>query len=351
MHNLIISQSVKLLASPDDGSPVILREHNGQQVLVAEGTGLLHPVIDGILILLSREDRCYELEIASVSSVLDSEDPLMAEAARRTLELLESRKGKTSFAWEDEEHWTREYASETADIIDDSKWNDRLWQRSPLVAAAGISGKISLVDVGCGEGQNFRGLLQKRISPDSLYIGADISLAGLRLNRRRNAWSNALFIVCSVDKLPLRPMSVDLICYFGILHHTENKAHNLPAHLNKLKPGGKVILHEAIVRARILGNRFRPHESAHEERFDVRDLQEEIRKHPELVRVTYWQTLMSIFCSASRRVFGSAVLLNPVSFKIITAVDRFCIFMLGPWLPWFRGGEVAAVLERPIGPQ
>ena len=345
--NVIISENIGLIVSPDDGSRVILGGHEGQLILLAEGTGLLHPVIDGILILLSREDRSYELESESVSAVLNSGDPNMVDAAMRTMEVLVSRKGKRSFAWEDEEHWTKEYSREISGQMDDSLWNDRLWQRMPLVEAAGVAGKVILADLGCGEGQNFRGLIQKRISPDSLYIGADISFAGLRLNRQRNAWPNALFIVCSVDKLPLQAMSVDFICYFGILHHTENKAHNLPAHLNILKPGGKIILHEGIERARILGDRFRPNESAHEERFDLKDLQEEIKANPELVRVTYWQTFMSIFWTGCRRLFGPAVLLNPVSFKIITVIDKICILVLGPWIPWFRGGEIVALLERP----
>lgn len=336
-----------LLVSPDDGGPLILVEKDGDQALLSESAGLLYPILDDIPVLLAREDRSYELEFAAVDVFRRAEDGKIKEVAERTIELLEQRKGQKSFAWEDEVHWTKEYAKMAPNEVDDSKWNDRLWQRSPLVESAEVGNIESLVDIGCGEGQNFRNLLKTRIPADCLYIGADISLAGLRLNRKRNAWENAMFIVCSADRLPLKPLSVDLICYFGVLHHTENKAKNFSVHMDLLRPGGKIILHEAIERPCILGDRFRRHQSAHEERFDLRELEEEIGRFPDMLGVRCWKMRHSIFWSGCARLFGSRPFLNPVPFKIMTWIDNACIRILGPILPWFRGGEVLAVLFRP----
>jgi len=318
-------------------------------MLMAPSTGLLHPVIDDIAILLNREDRSWELEAPVIGSFLAkaNPDPELTEAGQRTMALLQSRRGLKSFAWEDEEHWTREYAAATDAVEDGTKWNDRIWQRQELLPSADIRGTMTVVDIGCGEGQNFRSLLADRVAHDSLYIAADISLAGLKLNRRKNNRAHALYIVCSADNLPLASSSADLICYFGILHHTKNKEQNLPAHLEILKPGGRIILHEAIERARILSDKFRPHESAHEERFDVRNLRAVIAASPKKVRVRFWKTLGSVAPTAACRIFGSRLMRKKLFFKSLSAVDRACIAILGPVLPWFRGGEVMAVLERP----
>jgi SAM-dependent methyltransferase len=341
-----------LLVSPDDGTTLTLHQGGGQSVFLAAGTGLLHPVIDNIAVLLSRDDRSCELEAGVLEAFLadDQLSPELSDAARRTLALLESRRGIRSFAWEDEEHWNKEYAATENAAADDTKWNDRIWQHQNSMATAGVRGTMTILDIGCGEGQLFRQLFRQRIAPESLYIGADISLAGLKLNRKLNAWPNALYILCSADSLPLAPSSVDLICYFGVLHHTKNKEKNLPVHLGILKPGGRIILSEAIERARILSDRFRPGESAHEERFDVRDLQTILAASPEKVRVLSWKTRLSVFYSGAARLLGSKLVRTKPIYDFLAAVDHLCIATLGRVLPWFRGAEVMTVLERPAKP-
>jgi len=260
---------------------------------------------------------------------------------------LESRKGQRSFAWEDEEFWSRTYEKSSVQPPDDSGWNDRIWQRESVVKAAKVGGAITLVDIGCGEGQNFRCVLRSRVAPESVYVAVDISLSGLKLNRKRNAWPNSLYILCSADKLPLAPQSTDLICYFGVLHHTKNKEKNLPAHLNILRPGGQIVLCEAVERARILGARFTPEQSAHEERFDVKSLAAEIASQPDKVQVLFWRMRLSVFISMMGRLLGPRPFLWRPSYEVLSFIDRMFITFLGPVLPWFRGGEVLAALKRP----
>lgn len=343
-----LSLYASLLVSPDDRSRLSLHQSGGEFAFLAEGTGLLHPVIDDAAILLSREDRSCELEAPAILAFSGSSrsNPELASAAERTLALLESRRGLKSFAWEDEEHWARKYSAAANVVEDATRWNDRIWQRQELLAAANVRGTMTVVDIGCGEGQNFRSLIKDRLNCGSLYIALDISLGGLQLNRRRNGWPNAIYVVGSADHLPLASSCADLICYFGILHHTKNKEKNLPAHLEVLKPGGKIIMHEAIERARILSDRFRQGQSAHEERFDVRALRAIIASSASIVTIRFWKTMLTVVSSAAGRIFGRRVMrIRPV-FKCVAAIDRACITILGPILPWCRGGEVMAVLER-----
>lgn len=332
------------LASPDDGRPLRLVAHAGQWALFSTTADALYPIIDGIPILLGEPDRSYELEGEVIRAFLSASEAPVRLAATKTMALLESRKGLRSFAWEDEEHWTAEYSKAASETLDDTKWKDRIWQRQPAVDAAAIQDVKVVLDIGCGEGQNSRSLLVEPLPEDCLYIGVDISLAGLRLNRSRCPWKRALFVVCSADRLPFAEQTVDLICYFGILHHIEQKAEGLPAHLKRLRPEGRVILHEAVDRPRILSDRFRQHESAHEERFDVRDLERIIEKDPA-IEVRYWEMRHSIFWSFWVRAFGPKAMLRRRSYAALHWVDALCIRILGPLLPWFRGGEVLGALR------
>jgi len=347
MQALTIERYTAMLVSPDDGGAVSLHRSGDNWAFLAPGTGLLHPVIDDIAVLLSADDRSFELESAPVQAFLDAgPPPELEDAARRTLTLLESRRGQTSFAWEDEAYWSEAYRRDASSPPDDSGWNDRVWQRTPLVDAAGVNGTVTIVDIGCGEGQNFRCLLKSRLAPESIYVAVDISLAGLNLARSRNAWTNSLYVLCSADDLPIAPQTADLICYFGLLHHTRNKEKNLSTHLRLLRPGGHIILAEAIERPRILPDRFRTDQSAHEERFDVKDLEARIATPPGALEIVYWKTRLTVFWSGMARVFGTRPMRYRPSNMALSFIDQACIKILGPVIPWFRGAEVLAVLKR-----
>lgn len=74
---------------------------------------------------------------------------------------------------------------------------------------------------------------------------------------------------------------VDVVCFFGVLHHTAGKEKTLLAYAQKVREGGKVMLAEAVDRPRAtvgLLRRFWPddEESEHEERMDVRPFRKTI---------------------------------------------------------------------------
>ena len=104
------------------------------------------------------------------------------------------------------------------------------------------------LDVGCGTGQPFRFRLSKALTDSSKYIATDISISALRFNRSVNDHKNSLYIVASADCLPFKNSVIDTITYFGILHHAERQADTVPENADFLKPGGAIIIQEAIKR-------------------------------------------------------------------------------------------------------
>ncbi len=252
---------------------------------------LVYPVAEGIPVLLGQRSRNYNLE-----------SPLLQEMERQpgagrnlqdclenTRRLLESGRGQKSWEWEDEEYWAGHYAAQL-DQAEAGNWNDRTWQREFLVgrlaARTDLKGK-TILDIGCGEGQNFRLLLARYSDAATLYIATDISLDGLKLNRARNPHEKSLYVLCSADALPFKPGVIDCLCYFGILHHTERKAATVPRDSELLKIGGFIIIHEAVAKASRLAPAWlkqalarlwgaAAETSAHEENVDRKDLLRQI---------------------------------------------------------------------------
>jgi len=59
---------------------------------------------------------------------------------------------------------------------------------------------------------------------------------------------NSSYILCSEDyELPFHN-TIDVLCYFGILHHTKNKSDNIQKDKRLLRKNGYLILAEAVDR-------------------------------------------------------------------------------------------------------
>ena len=215
---------------------------------------LIYPVKDGIPIVLAKEARNYDLEyplIKKIEKRLSNGSFASSEYIEKTLNLIVPKKETSSWEWEDERYWSNKYAFEIRKKME-KNWNDRIWQRESLVEELTNRMKLrgkTVLDVGCGEGQNFRILLSKYCDQDTLYIGTDISFTALKLNRTRNKHRNSLFVLCSADyELPFEDHTVDVLCYFGILHHTKNKSDNIHKDKRVLRKNGCVILSESLDR-------------------------------------------------------------------------------------------------------
>jgi len=233
---IILEEYLKLFVCPDCKRNLGKIEGFQKQLLgfYCQKCGVFFPVKDDIPILLAKEARNFDLEYPLIKNLRRNYQTIhsvkLCKFIKKTLDLLMSKRDILSYEWDDEKFWSRKYARE---MIAGTKknWNDRIWQRELFVKK--LTNRLSLeskaiLSVGCGEGQNFRFLLKKYCDENSLYIATDISFEALKLNRSRNTHRNSLYVLCSADyELPFLDNTIDVLCYFGILHHTKNKSNNI----------------------------------------------------------------------------------------------------------------------------
>ena len=281
-----------------------------------------------------------------------------AEAARiavdATLSLLRGLDGDKSWEWEDEAYWREKYRAQMKRVlagerVDESRWGFRFWQREFLVErlpAALWQPGVTILDIGSGPGHDFRLLLSPHFDPGSLYVAADVCLEALRLNRLRNPHSNALYVLCSADRLPFRDATMDLVCYFGILHHTERQAGTIEEDSRLIRPGGVAILHEALTRLSARPS-FLPVEdggSQHEHTIDRGELMEGIRRAPGLeIRAERWghTAVMGLGKMVLRRWVRARA-----AYEFVSAVDVLFMKLFGRFWGHFEPAEVLLVLAK-----
>jgi ubiquinone/menaquinone biosynthesis C-methylase UbiE len=94
----------------------------------------------------------------------------------------------------------------------------------------------SILDMGCGTGAFTQRLKQE--FPSANVLGMDISEQCI--NRARKSYADILFSAGDVEKTNLDSHSIDIICYFGALHHFPD-FNNVAREAGRiLRPGGKV---------------------------------------------------------------------------------------------------------------
>ena len=348
-------QLLDLLACPDCRGDLELFDFGSPdaRLLACHGCEILFPIADGIPVLLPRNARSRELEQCTLeaSSKLDTQESpeWLGRYMTQTVELLPRSQGKESWEWEDEEYWSEEYERQSAEDYD-KNWNDRIWQREflldRLTAESSLQGK-TILDVGCGQGQNFRQLLHPHCDDESVYIAADVSMAGLRLNRRRNPHGRALYILCSADRLPLRTGSVDLLCYFGILHHTERKGATMAEDSRLLRAGGHMVVHEALDRPHLTPEFLKRNivESAHEERIPREEFLGHVRSLTEMHVVCSRQT-HTILLGGMMKLLRWPMIHSKTFFSAVSALDVLSRRALGEVVPFFCPGEVLMLLRK-----
>jgi ubiquinone/menaquinone biosynthesis C-methylase UbiE/uncharacterized protein YbaR (Trm112 family) len=310
---------------------------------------LIFPVKEGILIILAKEVRNYELEyqlLLDIKTRLSAKgDVVLNNAIERTIELVKDKKGSSSWQWDDEQFWSKEYANFSQNNVQ-KNWNDRLWQRQILMSK--LSEKVCLnekviFDVGCGEGQNFRYLVFPYCTPTSLYIATDISFAALKINRQRNPHKNSIYILCSADhELPVCNNSIDLLCYFGILHHTKNKHKNIEKGKRVLAENGFVMFSESVDRFS-LGSLDSENSSAHEELINKEALIEEF-SHATLIKIIIREESTPILTLAVK-LFPRILLSDRKLFSILLFFDVTIASSIGRKLDFLSGGEILGLLQ------
>ena len=307
------------------------------------------PVRDSIFIILDACSRNPSIELPLVEKMAGAADSDEARAAcRATTERLRNRPA-ASYAWLDEEHWSREYG-EQLDAGAQKNWNDRLWQREPLFDLARSAlrrspGPRTVVDFGCGEGQDFRTFLVDHMEDTDRYVALDISLPGLLLNRAHNPHKNALYIIGSADKPPLRDGIADVVICLGVLHHMERKAKGLPS-VARLVDRGAILLSDPI-NGHFLPERFRLHRddrSAHDDTLDYDALQQELERTN--LQVMYERRFSGLVYIMLLAWFRRTLLKRRWVHTAAHRVDAATSWLLGRWIGLFRPRSLLLGLWR-----
>lgn len=314
---------------------------------------LVFPVIEDVPILLNNDLRNYDLEHDKVNEIkmIASEKGLsdIIGYANHTIDLFNKNMGKKRWAWEDEIFWSKEYKNNLN--FEEIEMSERMWLRSfltdRLIKDTDMGGK-TILDVGCGDGQSFRSLLSGHCMPSTVYIACDISFNGIILNRRRNKHKNSLYVLCSADHIPLIDKSVDVICYFGVLHHLEKKENTAALNLKLLKENGYVILDEALDRkemklfARLFGSNLE--KSEHEEYINGKNLLKIIRNHG--MRVVVKRECNTPFFTLMFMTLQDPILKNRKLFNFIASIDIMIIKSIGKITNHFGPGEMLLLAKN-----
>jgi len=316
-----------------------------------KGCQIIFPLKDDTPIILARDARNFDLEYSLVKNIerkfSNNSFGELQKSIKRTLDLLLTKKDVLTWEWEDEEFWTKKYAKENiSEVKEKEKWryNDRIWQREPLVKE--LIGRLSLKDktilsIGCGEGQNFRFLLSNYCDEKSLYIATDISFEALALNRSRNTHKNSLYILCAADyEFPFLNNAVDVLCYFGILHHTKNKSDNIQKDKRLVRKNGYIIIAEAIERPTLPFwiTKYRSESSAHEERIRKKNLLKRLGKDKG-TEVVFAREQRTPFFTGMITLFRRAMLCNRKLFRLVSYLDIITM-TLGQMFPFLGGCEI-----------
>ena len=346
----------KILACPDCRGIIRTIDINQRTLgFFCEACNVIYPVKDDIPLLLPKRARNYGLEYELIENNRNEASnhsiSWLEDLSKTTLDLLEASKNAKSWEWEDEEFWSKEYQKESKSVIL-KNWNDRIWQRvflvKSLVSVTDLNGK-TILDVGCGEGQNFRLRLSKYCDETTLYIAGDISIEGLKRNRSHNRHNKSLSVLCSADSLPFHRQTIDILCYFGILNHTERKAGTIPEDSKLVKNGGYILIHEALEwRGSSLMPNFlksKTEESAHEERIKQEELLLQVRKVKN-IEIVADREMHTIFFAAIMRFMGNVMTRNKALFCFILDLDILFIKLFGGTISLFKPAGIMLLVRK-----
>jgi SAM-dependent methyltransferase/uncharacterized protein YbaR (Trm112 family) len=318
----------------------------------------IYPIKEDIPIVLPPQSRNPHIELPLLNEIITNKElknnVKIIEMFENTISIIKSVKQK-SWEWEDEEFWSTTYNNNLKSKIK-KNWNDRIWQRKTLINKLPLGlfdTKINILDIGCGEGQNFRELFRKKISNESIYVATDISFNALILNRQKNNFVNSLYILCSADYLPFEDNIFDVILLFGILHHTHSKEKILSSVNNIFKQKGYCLVHEAIVHNEDeLSNHLKNikksvksgNDSYHEERIILKNLLLEIEYNN--YSFIFKRQENSYYFFRLFNLIRNLLLKYEFLFRFLSFIDRVIIKVFNGKIKKFNSNEILLLLQK-----
>jgi SAM-dependent methyltransferase len=151
-------------------------------------------------------------------------------------------------------------------VEDEMEWWNPWWDREPAFAYSPVSGLRGrsrernlfsrvrgrlpttpvVIEMGAGDSRTAAGLLGP-----ARYIATDVSSHALRAGRALLS-PDAVSVQCDAVEWPFRPGSADLVLILGVLHHLSDWRAALDRACRTVRPGGFLLLHEAVTKPRVL---------------------------------------------------------------------------------------------------
>lgn len=167
------------------------------------------------------------------------------------LALLPSETSALHAGWVEDEMawWNPAYERETARPFSPvAGLRGRSRERNLFGVVRGRLGPLPLViEMGAGTSLTAAGLLGP-----ARYVATDLSAPALRSGRRHLA-SDAVSVQADAVFWPFREGVADLVVVLGVLHHLSDWRAALERACAVVRPGGFLLLHEAVTKPRVLG--------------------------------------------------------------------------------------------------
>ena len=163
----------------------------------------------------------------------------------------EARSGEEDVRWiEDELEWWNPWHD--AETLQPFRPRSGLRGRSREKHLLGrVRGRVGdhpiVIEMGAGVSRTVAGLW-----PDGpRYVATDISLPALQAGRRMLGPQTAS-VQCDAVTWPFRESSADVVLILGVLHHLSDWRAALERACRTVRPGGFLLLHEAVTKPRVL---------------------------------------------------------------------------------------------------
>ncbi|OGW29171.1 MAG: hypothetical protein A2X59_08140 [Nitrospirae bacterium GWC2_42_7] len=240
----------KVLVCPRTREPLEYVSLDTEAGFLCPATGVLYPVIDGIIIMAPITDDVKKLCLAFFKRQSGALTILGGQfSINETFKALSLVTLAETIDWSSEEmrYWEQRFEKQ----LKDSDWGRTGWNRTLprqklLERLPEEVHRKVILEIGCGGASTLYDVYGETIEK---YIGLDLSFNACRLAKR--LFPKGLIIQASAESLPLKTESVDLIVAYGVLHHLPHHEQQLTVFLPILKPGGFFIGSDPVLKPRI----------------------------------------------------------------------------------------------------
>ena len=323
-------------------------------VLVCDVCEHVYPVADGIPILLRTGTRNTKMELAIFERLLTKcKEPSLTERIIRETELLKNIKFLGSWEWDDVDFWDKAYETNWEKLKTGDKsffeklLPERILQRRPemgLIKSHTQNYDGVTVEVGAGTATYTKPIIDA--APESSYVAVDMSFYGLKIRRELMNAQNSLYVLASIDNLPLPDESIDCMILIGILHHAEHKEQTLPKLKNLMALGGIIYLDEVLHRPSFLphADKIRGQNiSLHEEYIFREPLDHILAQSGQIEYCVSFNTPFYNFCIKKLHAF---VVSGSTAYGLVRFIDKILIKSLGIIIPSFKAGAISVIWKR-----